>query len=36
MSVLYDYVWYGDFSLTENDFKAAAQQFKKFNDHLQN
>ena len=36
VSVLYDYVWYGDFSLNENEFKTAAQQFRQFNEHLKN
>lgn len=36
VSILYDYVWYGDFSLNENEFKTASQQFSQFNEHLKN
>lgn len=36
VSILYDYVWYGDFSLNETEFKTAAQQFRQFNEHLKN
>jgi len=36
VSILYDYVWYGDFPLKENEFKTAVQQFRKFDEHIKN
>jgi hypothetical protein len=34
ISILYDYVWYGDFQIGEKDFLSASRQFGKFTGYL--
>lgn len=34
VSILYDYVWYGDFNIGRQEFDAASEQFKRFNRYI--
>lgn len=36
LSFLYEYIWYGDFGITEDVYKGASEKFKEFNNQVKN